>query len=79
VQGGNRRDKRIAELFLNETRQLLVQTLEVGPAGSFTISLDGDYALEVFPDDSLSGEHWRIFKPYAGEPHFVVTGKGLED
>jgi hypothetical protein len=79
VQGGNRRDKRIAELFLGETRQFLVQMVEVGAAGSFTIGLDGDYALDVFPDDSSSGEYWRIFKPYAKEPHFVVTRKGLED
>ena len=79
VQGANRRDKRIAELFLNEARQFLVQKIEVGAAGSFTIGLKDDYALDVFPDDSLSGEHWRIFKPYAGEPHFVVTGKGQED
>ena len=79
VQGANRRDKRIAELFLCETRQFLVRTLEVGAAGSFTITFDDEYALDVFPDDSLSGEYWRIFKPYADEPHFVVTGKGLED
>jgi len=79
VQGGNRRDKRIAELFLGETRQFMVQKVEVGAAGSFTIGLEDAYALDVFPDDSLSGEHWRIFKPYADEPHFVVTGKGVED
>lgn len=79
VQGANRRDKRIAELFQNETRQFLVRQVVAGMAGSFTIVFDGDYALDVFPDDSLSGKHWRIFKPYAGEPHFVVTGKGLEE
>jgi hypothetical protein len=78
VQGANRRDKRIAQLFENETRQFLVRQVEVGAAGSFTIVLDDDYALEVFPQDSLSGEHWRIFKPYVEEPHFVFTGKGLD-
>ena len=79
VQGANRRDKRIAELFRNKTRQFLVRQVVAGMAGSFMIVFDDGYALDVFPDDSLSGEHWRIFKPYAGEPHFVVTGKGLED
>ena len=78
VQGANRRDKRIAQLFENETRQFLVRQVEVGAAGSFTIVLDDDYALEVFPQDSLSGEHWRIFRPYVEEPHFVLTGKGLD-
>jgi hypothetical protein len=79
VQGANRRDKRIAELFQNETRQFLVRKVEVGEAGGFTIIFDDEYALDVFPDDSLSDEHWRIFKPSAEEPHFVVTGKGLEN
>jgi hypothetical protein len=78
VLGSNRRDKRIAALFQNETQQFLVRQIEVGEAGSFRILLDGDYAPEVFPDDSLSDEHWRIFKPYVEGPHFVVTGKGLE-
>jgi hypothetical protein len=79
VQGANRRDKRIAALFQNETRQFLVRKVEVGEAGGFTIIFDDEYALDVFPDDSLSDEHWRIFKPSAEEPHFVVTGKGLEN
>jgi hypothetical protein len=78
VQGANRRDKRIAELFQHETRQFMVRNVEVGEAGAFTISFDDEYALDVFPDDSLGDEHWRIFKPSAEEPHFVVTGEGLE-
>jgi hypothetical protein len=78
VQGASRRDKRIAELFQNETRQFLVQQVQVRDAGSFTIVLDSDYALDVFPDDSLSDEHWRIFAPSSDSPHFVVSGKGLE-
>src|SRR6266849_3470580 len=78
VLGASRRDKRIAELFQNETRQFVVQQVQVGDAGSFTIILDSDYALEVFPNDSLSDEHWRMFKPSSDEPHFLVSGKGLE-
>jgi hypothetical protein len=77
VQGANRRDKRIAELFQNETRQFLVLEVEVGEAGAFTIIFDDAHALDVFPDDSLGDEHWRIFKPSTEEPHFVVTGRGL--
>jgi len=76
--GSNRRDKRIAALFQGETRQFLVRRIEVGEAGRFRILLDNDYALDVFPDDSLSDEHWRISNPYVEGPHFVVTGKGLE-
>jgi hypothetical protein len=78
VQGANRRDRGIADLFQNETQQFLVREVEVGRAGGFTLIFDDEYALDVFPDDSLSDEHWRIFKPSTEEPHFVVTGKGLE-
>jgi hypothetical protein len=78
VLGSNRRDRKIAALFEDETRQFVVRLIEVGSAGRFSILLNNDYALEVFPDDSLSNEHWRIFGPYIEGPHFVVTGKGLE-
>jgi hypothetical protein len=78
VQGANRRDRRIAELFQNGTRQFMVREVAVGGAGSFTIIFDDEYALDVVPDDSLSDEHWRIFKPSVEGQHFVVTGKGLE-
>ena len=78
VQGANRRDRGIAELFQNETRQFTVRDVEVDEAGTFTVNFDDNYALDVFPGDSLSAEHWRLFKPSAEEPHFVVTGEGLE-
>jgi len=78
ILGANRRDKKIAALFENETRQFLVRLVDVGEAGSFKIFLESDYALEVFPDDSLPDEYWRIFKPCAEGPHFVLTGKGVE-
>jgi hypothetical protein len=51
-----------------------VKQILVGDAGSFTIVLDDEYA-HVFPDDSLSDEHWRIFQPSYELPHFVLTGK----
>jgi hypothetical protein len=49
VQGANRRDERIAELFINETRQFLVRTVEVGAAGSFTIVLMTTTLWTFFP------------------------------
>jgi hypothetical protein len=33
---------------------------------------------EVFPDNSLDSEHWRIFVPGSDAKHFVVTGAGIE-
>ena len=35
------------------------------------------FALDVFPDESLPGEHWRLFQPGNEKTHFVVTGMGL--
>ena len=75
LPGASRRDKRIAELFQNETRQFLVKQVQVGEAGSFSIVLDSEYVLDVFPDDSLSDEHWRIFKPSSEATQFVFSGK----
>ena len=77
VLGTTRRDKRIADLFENETRQFVVTKVEVREAASFTLFLEDGYAIDVFPDDSLSHEHWRIFRPYRDEPHFVVSGRGI--
>lgn len=71
VQGANRRDKRITELFQGENRQFLVKDIQADQAGRFVVVLDDDHALEVFPDDSLIDEHWRIFKPSEETPHFV--------
>ncbi len=47
--------------------------------GSIRLHLTGGYALEVFPDDSLKDEHWRLFQPYTEELHFVLTGSGIEE
>jgi hypothetical protein len=74
----NRHDKLLASLFKNGTREFEVHDVEVGMAGSFRIILQDGFSLEVFPSDSLSGEHWRLFEPDRDGPHFVVTGNGIE-
>jgi hypothetical protein len=78
VQGANRRDKLMAELFQNGTPEFVVQQVSVGNAGAFTVVFDDDYALDVFPDDSSQDEHWRLFKPYTEESPFVLSGSGVE-
>jgi hypothetical protein len=72
----NRRDKLLASMFENGTKEFLVQKVEVGLAGSLHIALSGNLFLEVFPNDSLTGEHWRLFEPDK-KGHFVVTGSGI--
>jgi hypothetical protein len=75
----NRHDKLLASLFGNEAQGFVVQQIEVGTAGSFRIILRSGFSLEVFPSDSLRGEHWRLFEPDKDRPHFVVTGNGVEE
>jgi hypothetical protein len=41
------------------------------------LNLADAFALEVFPDDSLDDEHWRLFQPSRDLRHFVVTGAGI--
>ena len=70
----NRRDKLLAALFQNETRELIVEEIHVREAGSLRILLSEGYCLDVLTDVSLEHEHWRLFRPGIDEPHFVVIG-----
>jgi hypothetical protein len=71
-------DELMQSLFENDTRQLVVQRVEVGVAASLCIHLEHGFFLEIFPNDSAIDEYWRFFKPGKDEPHFVVTGNGIE-
>lgn len=75
----NRRDKLLGTLFGDSTQKLVVQDVEVGATGSLRIVLTDGYFLEVFPNDSLNHEHWRLFRPGVDEPHFIITGSGIEE
>jgi hypothetical protein len=76
-QKGNRFDTVVSSLF-EQTKDFVVSGVEAGDAGTLTITLDHGLMIEVFPHDSLQGEHWRLFEPSKDKPHFVVSGKGLE-
>ncbi len=74
----NRRDRLLAELFQGGQREFVVQGIEVQAGGALHVTLSSGLSLDVFPNDSLAQEHWRIFRPDGEEKHFVVTGQGLE-
>lgn len=78
VQGANRCDEMLATLFAGGAKQYVVQRIEVGQAGEFALLLERGLTLQIFPNDSLEGEHWRIFRPGSGERHSVFTGQGFE-
>lgn len=74
VQGANRLDERLKQLFENPPAGMVVNRIEVGLAGALQIFLENEMAVEIFPNDSFDEEHWRLFRPYRGEQHFVVGG-----
>jgi hypothetical protein len=75
----SRRDERIAALvaaWANDPP--VVESVESDMVGSLHISLTQQYVLDVFPSDSLEGEHWRLLPNSPKRDHFVVTGRGIE-
>jgi hypothetical protein len=78
VQGANRCDEMLAELFAGGAKQYVVQRVEVGQAGELALLMESGLTLQIFPNDSLEGEHWRVFRPGSKDPHSVFTGQGFE-
>lgn len=77
---GNLRDERLNRFFAQQSnRDLLVESIWADEVGSFRLDISGGFRLEIFPDDSLADEHWRLLKPDVDEPHFVVTGSRIQD
>ena len=77
--GPNRRDELIRLLFEDGKREFMVRRVDVGSAGALTIVMDEGLLLEVLPNDSLSLEYWRLFRPSSDdEAHFVCTGRGIQ-
>ena len=75
----NRRDARLAALLEERSgTPLVVMSCSADPFGSFRLAFSDGFALEVFPDDSVGGEYWRLLHPHTDGPHFVVSGKGIE-
>lgn len=78
VQGANRCDEMLAELFAGGANQFVVERVQAGQAGEFALLLEDGLTLQIFPNDSLEGEHWRLFRPGSDERHMVYTGSGFE-
>jgi hypothetical protein len=78
IPGNNLCDERVDAFVLNHC-PLIVKTICSDNAGGFTLSLDGGFYLEVFPDDSLQGEYWRFFVPGSDQPHAVMAANILRE
>lgn len=80
VPGSTRRDERMSEFLASrETAPLYVLAVSADEAGSISLDFVGGYSMDVFPVESLEREYWRLFQPGKDGPHFVVTGRGIED
>jgi hypothetical protein len=78
VSGTTLCDQRVDALFAQHSQNsLLVEQVKVGEWGAFSLALNGGISLDVFPDSTID-EHWRLCR-YLENPHFVVTGSGIED
>jgi hypothetical protein len=66
---------------LFQSTPLVVERIQADSPGCLHITLGDGYTIEVLPNDSLKHEHWRFFVlgTPPEEPHFVVTGLGIED
>jgi hypothetical protein len=68
----------------HETKPLQVQAVRVDRCGGFTLVLEQDFALEVFPDASspphVITEQWRLLPPEADDDpkHFVMLNSGVQ-
>jgi hypothetical protein len=75
----NRRSVRLASLLQErESAPLVVEGCSADDVGGFRLTLTGGFVLEVWPDDSLDDERWRLFPSCSDAPHFVVTGCGID-
>ncbi|MFN3651079.1 MAG: hypothetical protein ACK47B_16005 [Armatimonadota bacterium] len=75
----NRRTERMQEfLRQHEAKPLRVEAIAADSVGGFRLELSEGCCLEVWPDDSLPGEHWRLLRSENLDSHFVVTGEGIE-
>jgi hypothetical protein len=65
-------------LFAGGAKQYVIQRVEVGQAGELALLMESGLTLQIFPNDSLEGEHWRLFRPGSDERHMVYTGLGFD-
>jgi hypothetical protein len=67
--------------LLQTTMAIEVLQIDSDEVGGFNFTLSGGYKLEVFPDsseDDEQSEYWRLFNRKENNPHFIVTGNGIE-
>jgi hypothetical protein len=78
-QNANQLDQRISMFLDSQDKSLLiVSSVTADESGDITVSLNKEYFLDVFPNNSIVAEHWRFFRPYSEDEHFVFTNEGIK-
>jgi hypothetical protein len=78
VQGANRCDEQLKEMFSKITTGILVKNITADRFGGIKVFLSEDILLEIIPDNSTEDEAWRFFSSGAGNEHFVISGIGID-
>ncbi len=77
--GANQLDQRLVRILEQHREvQLIVSNIHADETGGFCLTMNHAYFLDVFPDNSIIGEYWRLFRPYSAEQHFVFTSEGIQ-
>ena len=78
--GENRCDERL-EKFIKKHKKspLVVASAEANKWGGLIINLSGGYVIEIFKQNTVNNEYWRMFESVSkGKKHFVVTARGVQ-
>jgi len=67
----------LMSVLIRDDEPMLVESVLIGRAGFLQICLSRDRCLEVFPDNSLEDEYWRLFRPGKEESHLVMGGNAV--
>ncbi|MCI0607853.1 MAG: hypothetical protein L0Z71_02180 [Anaerolineae bacterium] len=78
--GENRCDERL-EKFIKQYKKspLVVVSAEANAWGGLIINLSGGFVIEIFKQNTVNNEYWRMFESVnKGKNHFVVTARGAK-
>jgi hypothetical protein len=62
----------LIDKFFMSNREIIVTSVSVDVAGSFTVTMSQSVVLRVFVA-GCHGEDWRLFNIHNEDPHFVVS------
>lgn len=68
----NLQDSQFDQLLARHGTGLVVESVDADDYGGAAIRFANSFVLRLFPAGTR-GEDWRLFRPQAGEPHFIIA------